>query len=149
MGAAPHTALPWTLFSTDLRALDADAVGLSVFLLVSIRVGDRHFGAVGSGLPQAQKLSADSWQGDICAALPPSGEDVTRRQHTGRVTLKVGLCCGFSYEAFVIKKQVVYCWPFGLLEAVVDFWSPMLDNSLMSTRRFLARPAAVLSLATC
>ena len=87
MGAAPHTALPWTLFSTDLRALDADSVGLSVFLLVSIRVGDRRVRAAGNRLHEAENLSADSWQGDIFAALPPSGEDVTRRQHTGRVTL--------------------------------------------------------------
>ena len=62
MGVAPHTALPWTLFSTDLRTLDPDAVGFSVFLLVSIRVGDRRLGAVGTCLPQAQKLNADSWQ---------------------------------------------------------------------------------------
>ena len=78
MGAAPHTALPWTLFSTDLRALDAGVVGFPVFLLVSIRVGDRRLRAVRTGLPQAQKLtqaqqlSANSWQGDSCAALPPS-----------------------------------------------------------------------------
>ena len=62
MGVAPHTALPWTLFSTDLRTFDADAVGLSVFLLVSSRVGDRRVGAVGNRLPEAQKLNADSWQ---------------------------------------------------------------------------------------
>src|SRR5260370_18736804 len=82
MGAAPHTALPWTLFSTGLRALDASPVGLSVFLLVSIRVGDRRLCAVGTRLPEAQNLSADSWQCNIHAALPPSREDAARRQHT-------------------------------------------------------------------
>ena len=82
MGAAPHTALPRTLFSTDLRALYADSVGLSVFLLVSICVGDRRVRAAGNRLQEAENLGADSWQGDIYAALPPSGEDVTRRQHT-------------------------------------------------------------------
>ena len=51
MGAAPDTALPWTLFSTGLRELDTGAVGLSIFLLVSIRVGDRRFRAVGTCLP--------------------------------------------------------------------------------------------------
>jgi hypothetical protein len=72
MGAAPPIALPWTLFSTGLRALDASSVGLSIFLLVSIRVGDRRLRAVGTGLPEAENLSADSWQGDIDAA-PAAG----------------------------------------------------------------------------
>jgi len=63
MGAAPHTALPWTLFSTDLRALYANSVGLSVFLLVSIRVGDRRVRATGNRLPEAQNLSADELAG--------------------------------------------------------------------------------------
>jgi hypothetical protein len=86
MGTAPYTALPRTLFSTDLRALYASPVGLSVFLLVSIRVGDRRVRAAGNRLQEAQILSADELAGYSCAALPPSGEDVTRRQHTGRVT---------------------------------------------------------------
>src|SRR5260370_26981912 len=83
MGAAPPIALPWTLFSTGLRALDASSVGFSIFLLVSIRLGDRRLRVVGTGLPEAENLSADSWQGNIHAALPPSGEDAARRQHTG------------------------------------------------------------------
>jgi hypothetical protein len=56
MGAAPCTALPWTLFSTDLRALDAGPVGISVFLLVSIRVGDCRLRAAGGRLQEAQNL---------------------------------------------------------------------------------------------
>jgi hypothetical protein len=44
---------------------------------------DRRLRAVGTRLPEAQNLSTDSWQGNIRAALPPSREDVTRRQHTG------------------------------------------------------------------
>jgi hypothetical protein len=102
MGAAPHTALPWTLFSTDLRALYANFVGLSVFLLVSIRVGDRRVRAAGTRLPEAENLSADSWQGDIDAALPPSGEDVTRRQHTGRVTFEGGFVLRVFVRSFLI-----------------------------------------------
>jgi hypothetical protein len=150
MGAAAHTALPWTLFSTGLCAVYAGPVGVSVFLLVPIRVGDRRLRAAGNRLSEAENLSADSWQGDVDAALPPSREDVTRRQHTGRVTFQVGLRCGLSYEAFVVGDRSVYCWPFGpVVEAVAGFWSPMLDSSLISTRRFLARPAAVLSLAIC
>ena|ERR1700716_67791 len=71
MGAAARTALPWTLFSTGLRALDASSVGLSVFLLVPIRVGDRRLRAAGNRLSETEDLNADSWQGDIGAALPP------------------------------------------------------------------------------
>jgi hypothetical protein len=116
MGVAPDTALPWTLFSTGLRALDAGSVGLSVFLLVSIRVGDRRLRAVGTRLPEAQKLSADSWQGDIHAALPPSREDAARRQHTG--ALHEG---GFVLRV-VVRSFWLYYWPFGPVEeAVVDF----------------------------
>ena len=63
MGAAPYTALPRALFSTDLRALDANSVGLSVFLLVSIRVGDRRVRAARNRLPEAQNLSADELAG--------------------------------------------------------------------------------------
>ena len=56
MGAAPDIALPWTLFSTGLRAFDAGSVGLSIFLLVSILVGDRRLGAAGRCLPEAENL---------------------------------------------------------------------------------------------
>jgi hypothetical protein len=83
---APATALPRTLLSTDLRALYADSMGVPIFLLVSICVGDRRVSAAGDRLSEAENLNIDCWQGDIDAALPPSREDVTRRQHTGRVT---------------------------------------------------------------
>ena len=121
MGTAPHTALPWTLFSTDLRPLDAGAVGLSVFLLVSIRVGDRHFGAVGAGLSEAQDLgrklrSYARIAGRVMSMLPcrPRGEDVTRRQHTGRVTLKVGFVV-----RVVVRSFTCYCWLLGLFVVAV------------------------------
>ena len=68
MGAAPHIALPWTLFSKGLCALDAGAVGLSIFLLVSICVGDRRFRTSGDCLPKAKDIGADSWQGETHAA---------------------------------------------------------------------------------
>jgi hypothetical protein len=83
---APATALPRTLLPTDLCALYADSLGVPVFLLVSICVGDRRVSAAGDRLSEAENLNVDGWQGDIDAALPPSREDVTRRQHTGRVT---------------------------------------------------------------
>ena len=73
MGVAPHPALPWTLFSADLRSFDAGVVGFSVFLLVSIRLGDRCVRAPGDRLQEAENVSADSWQGDGNAALPPIG----------------------------------------------------------------------------
>jgi hypothetical protein len=63
-------------------------------------VGDYRLGAVGACLPEAQKLGVESWQGGTVLPCRCSGEDVTRRQHTGRVTLKEGWCCGLSYEAF-------------------------------------------------
>ena len=87
MGAAADTALPWTLLSTGLRTLHAGSVGISVFLLVSIRVGDRRVRAAGSCLPKAENLKAQM-AGRVTSMLPyrRSGEDVTRRQHTGRVT---------------------------------------------------------------
>jgi len=53
---APATALSLPLFSADLRALDAGSVGLSIFLLVSVRVGDRRFRAAGDRLPETENL---------------------------------------------------------------------------------------------
>jgi hypothetical protein len=53
---APATALPRPLFSTDLRARYTNSLGLSVFLLVSIRVGDRRVRAAGNRLREAQNL---------------------------------------------------------------------------------------------
>jgi hypothetical protein len=80
-------------------------------------VGDRRVRAAGNRLQEAENLSADSWQGDIYAAPPPPGEDVTRRQHTGRVTLRWVCVAGFRTKLFAC-----YCWPFGpVVEAVVGF----------------------------
>ncbi len=53
---APTTALSLPLFSADLRALDAGSVGLSIFLLVSVRLGDRCFRAACNRLPEAENL---------------------------------------------------------------------------------------------
>ena len=58
MGSAAHTALSWALFSTDLRDKSTSVVGLSLFLLVSIRLGDRRIGADGNCLSQAKNLTA-------------------------------------------------------------------------------------------
>ena len=56
MDAFAGTALPRALFSADLHALKARAVGLSVLLLVSVCVGHRRFCANGDRLPQAEDL---------------------------------------------------------------------------------------------
>ena len=59
MGVAADIALPWTLFSTGLRTLNPGAVGLSVFLLVSVCVGGDRLGAIGACLPEAQKSGVE------------------------------------------------------------------------------------------
>jgi hypothetical protein len=92
---AAATALPRTLLPTDLCSFYAGLVGIPVFLLVPICVGDRSVSAVGDRLSEAENLSVDGWQGGIDAALPPSREDVTHRQHTGRVTLREVCAAGF------------------------------------------------------
>ena len=145
MGAAPDIALPWTLFSTGVRALDAGTVGISVFLLVSIRVGDRRVRAAGSCLPEAENLKRGGRQGNIHAALP-----AVRRRCNASAAYRPRYIEGRFRAAGCRTKLYDYCWPFGPVdEAVVGFWSVMFDSNLMSTRRFFARPAAVLSLATC
>ena len=63
MGATTHLALPWALFSANLRAFDASPLGLSVFLLVSIRLGDRRFRAACNRLPKAQNVNTDELAG--------------------------------------------------------------------------------------
>src|SRR5437763_13773249 len=90
MGVAPDIAVPGTLLSTGLRPVHADPVGLSVLLLVPIRMGDRRLRASGACLSEVQELKVESWQGRIYAALPRSGEGVTGQQHTSHVTFQVG-----------------------------------------------------------
>jgi len=87
MASSASAALSWALFSTGLCAGSAGSVGISVFLLVSVRMGDRSFGAAGDRLSQIEDLifsGAGSWQGVIYAALPPSRDDASRRQHIRR-----------------------------------------------------------------
>jgi hypothetical protein len=91
MASSASAALSWALFSTGLCAGSAGSVGISVFLLVSVRMGGRSFGATGDRLSQIEDLTfleccAGSWQGVIYAALPPSRDDVSRRQHIRRDT---------------------------------------------------------------
>jgi hypothetical protein len=103
MGVAPHPALRWTLFSADLRSLDAGALGFSFFLLVSIRLGDRRFCTSGDCLPEAKDLGADSWQGDTYAApAAVEREDATRRQHTG--ALHEGGFCVAGFRTKLNKR---------------------------------------------
>jgi hypothetical protein len=57
MGVTARTAVSWALPSADIRALYADAVGISIFLLVSIRLGDRRLGTAGNRLSQTEDLN--------------------------------------------------------------------------------------------
>ena len=56
MGSAAHVALFGSLFSANLRALYAGAVGISVFLLVPVRMGNRRVSAVGDRISEAEEL---------------------------------------------------------------------------------------------
>ena len=58
MDAAADFAVSGAVFPTDLRAVHAVAVGISLFLLVSIFVGDCDFGSVGNRLSQTEELAA-------------------------------------------------------------------------------------------
>ena len=100
MGAPACTTLSWALFSTDLCALYAGPVGISLFLLVSIRVGDRRVRTSGNCLPEAKNLSADSWQGDSYAALPPSGEKMQRVGSIPSRCMKVGFVLRVFLRSF-------------------------------------------------
>jgi hypothetical protein len=104
MGAAACTALSWALFSTDLCARYAGPVGLSLFLLVSIRVGDRRIRTSGNCLPEAKNLGTDSWQGDGYAALPPSGEKMQRVGSIPSRCMKVGLVLRVVVRSF--RKEI-------------------------------------------
>jgi hypothetical protein len=97
MGAAPHTALPGTLFSTDLRAFYAGSLGLSVFLLVSIRLGDRRLSIAGNRVSQDEKLKRRSAGRVFRHAVPAAlGEkmqragSITDALHKGGFVLRIG-----------------------------------------------------------
>jgi hypothetical protein len=70
-------------------------------------VGDCRVGAAGDRLSEAENLNVDGWQGDIDAALPPSREDVTRRQHTGRVTFEGGFCAAGFRTKLWLERQAL------------------------------------------
>jgi hypothetical protein len=99
---APATAVPCALLSADLRTLYTDAGGISIFLLVSIRLGDRCLGTAGNRLSQAEDLIF-RWAGRVISMLPcrPSGEDATRRQHTG--ALHEGRFCAAGCRAKLLN----------------------------------------------
>ena len=69
MGVAPDIALRGTLFSTGVRPLDADPMGVPVLLLVSIHVGDRRLGAAGDCLSEGQELKVER-AGRVVSMLP-------------------------------------------------------------------------------
>ena len=105
MGLAAPVALSWALFSPDLRALHTNIVGLSLFLLVSIRLGGSCLRVAGNRLPQAQDLVEERLAGWFpCCPAAIGGEEATRRQHT------VALLEGGFVVRFVLR---------GLLKSVL------------------------------
>jgi hypothetical protein len=73
MGSSANAALPWTLLSAGLCAQHARTLGLSIFLLVPICVGDCDVRASGNRVPQIENLNADDWQGmSFMLPLPPT-----------------------------------------------------------------------------
>src|SRR5260370_11567462 len=93
MDASAYTALPWAFVSANLRAQSTSAVGLSFFLLVSIRVGNRRLCVDGYRLSQTEDLGVQCEPSKVskgkqagsnqCCPAAVEGEDATRRQHTG------------------------------------------------------------------
>ena len=63
MGSSAYSALSGAVLSADLCARYASAVGLSLFLLVSVRLGDPDLRAAGRRVHQAENL-IELLQGD-------------------------------------------------------------------------------------
>jgi hypothetical protein len=84
MGDAADSAIPGAVFPPDLLTAYAVAMGISLFLLVSIFMGDCDFGFAGDRLPQTEELTPNKKRlaGIADAALPPGREETTRRQHS-------------------------------------------------------------------
>ena len=80
-------------------------MGISIFLLVSIRLGYRNLSVAGDCVPQAEDLEIGGGRtgrlaGSIVhAALPPSREDAARQQHTGAL-----------HEGGLLVRVVVRSW---------------------------------------
>jgi hypothetical protein len=111
MGSSAHSALSGAVLSADLCPLRACSVGLSLFLLVSVFLGDRDVGIVGSRLPQTKELVLKRGLADRDnAALPPGREETTRRQHSGRVALQVGFSLRIVGREFG-SKGLLTAWP--------------------------------------
>lgn len=110
-----HSAVPWAVLPSAVRPLHASAMGLSIFLLVSVRLGNPGVGASRNRLPQTQNVAgtqnpADTaWQHEdvetgrqgrtSCCPAAMGERRATRRQHTGRVTWRMVCYCRFSCEA--------------------------------------------------
>jgi hypothetical protein len=74
MDVAACSALSWALFSAGLCALDAGSLGISLFLLVPVRVGGPHIRPAGPCLSQAEKLrdlhESETMAGRVVSMLP-------------------------------------------------------------------------------
>lgn len=82
MGSVARAALSWALFSASLRAQYPDTLGLSVFLLVPVPVGDCDFSAAGNRVPKTEDLNTEGWQRDIHAA---TCRELERMRRTGSI----------------------------------------------------------------
>ena len=78
MAIAPGTALSGIVLSATVRPRNAGAVGVSVLLLVSVRMGDLGFCTAGPRVSQAENLIDRLRSGLAClvhaASLPPLKE---------------------------------------------------------------------------
>lgn len=148
MGSAAYVALFGSLFSATLRALYSGSVGISVFLLVPVRLGNRRVSAVGDRISEAEELDRSPLSRQLagyylcCPAAVKSRCNAPSAYQ--RVALKVGCRAGLSCVDAGGYREAL-----GVAADAVVGRSVMFDISLISTRRFLARPEAVLSLATC
>src|ERR1700741_4255464 len=104
MGASARAAVSGALLSADLCSSYAVNVGVSVFLLVSVFLGDCCLGPARNRLSQIEDLTWQSkrgpaWQGLLM--LPTAWE---RRDDAPaafrRVVLREGVACGLSCGSF-------------------------------------------------
>ena len=147
LGVIASTTLSWAVFPDRLCAVHTCALGISVLLLVSIRLGYFGLWLIGDRLSQAQNIGF--WKvalGRDARVFQGNGGEMNPHRNAPTTTSARFRLVFIA----LIERRKNYIWPFGFTEEAVLGWSLFIFViSLMSTRRFFARPAAVLSLATC
>lgn len=155
---AARAAVSGPVLPAALRACHARTLGIPLLLLVSVRLGRPCIRAAWHCLQQTQSLMSRTHAFKerqagraypCCPAAIGEGRSNTPGSTPGASLLEWFLC------SWVLRTQSPSCAkPYcagGVTEAVAGaVWSWfMFDSTLISTRRFLARPAAVRSVATC